>query len=257
LIIIKGPIFGLCGVERISIVDGGASFAQKGVIALVHYDGNLSDDDRNKIESIASNDILKEIYSKYNIDTITFGEYSKTISENITKLGSLELYKLYIKHFFINPQIIVTDRLDSNNLLWSYVTPDDGFNSTYAVGIWYPNGYDHSAVKLPAPNDLDSNVYVPKINSLNNIVLKYLDTTQNTPLYYLFWRPAIALSFFLILCYYVIKNKIKLLPVMFPTIINILFWVMLLSHQSYRYLWFIQVNTYILYLIVLNNKKNS
>ncbi|MCR5224033.1 MAG: hypothetical protein K6C11_02685 [Bacilli bacterium] len=257
LIIIKGPIFGLCGVERISLVSGGSSFAQKGVIALVYYDGNLSDTDRKTIESIAPKDILMNVYSKYNIDTISFGEYSEEISENMSNLGSVELYKLYVKYFFIDPQIIVTDRLDSNNLLWSYVTPDDGFNSTYAVGIWYPDDYDYTAVKLPAPNDLDSNAYVPKINSLNNIVLKYLDTTQNTPLYYLFWRPAIALSFFLILCYYVIKNKIKVLPVMFPTIINILFWVMLLSHQSFRYLWFIQVNTYILYLIVLNNKKNS
>ena len=155
------------------------------------------------------------------------------------------------------PKIIITDRLDSNNLLWSYVTPDDGFNSTYAVGIWYPEGYDYEAAKLPAPNDVENNLYTPESNKLNNLMLCYVHTVQDTPLYYLFWRPAISLSFFLILLYFVIKKKIKVLPAMFPTIINIMFWVMLLSHQSFRYLWFIQVNTYILYLIVLNNKKNS
>lgn len=254
---IKNPVFNFFNVEKNAISTGGganatASFVIKGIAALAYYDADLSKPNYLEINNIASFDILKDSYSPYNIDKMAFGNNWNTISEGLKNYNTLSMYKLYLKYFFLNPRIIIRDRLDSNNLLWSYITPDDGFNSTYATGVWFPTGFDPKLLNM---SETESGVYIPKSNILNWSVDKYQKVVNRTLLYYLLWRPAVALTFFLLLIYYMIKNKINNWVFMTPTIINILFWVMLLSHQSYRYLWFIFVDTFISYIFVLKENK--
>ena len=253
---IKNPVFNFFNVKSSSLSGGSASFAVKGIAALAYYDAEVSNEDREEIKKIASINTFKESYSKYNIDTMSFGENSEEINNGISKYGTINIYKLYLKQLLVNPKIIIRDRLDSNNLLWSYITPDDGFNSTYVVGVWYPTKFNPSILNM---SETEAGVYVPKRNLLRNAVLAYISIWGLTFIGNFFWRPAFALTFLILIIYYILKNRIKILPVLYPTIINIMFWVMLLSHQSYRYLWFIFINTFMIYVFTFieYNKKKS
>lgn len=248
---IKNPVFNFFNVESSSLEGGAASFVMKGIASLPYYDAKLSKEDYKFVNSIAPTDILKESYSKYNIDTISFGANSTIIGTGMKKVGNLSTYKFYIKQLFINPRIIIRDRLDSNNLLWSYVTPDDGFNSTYVIGVWYPVKIDPSILNM---SETEKGVYIPKSNILNVLTLKYQQVSSLPLFYTIIWRPAVALTLLLLLIYYLVIKKIRVFPILYPTIISVMFWFMLLSHQSYRYIWFIYVNTFVLYIISAHEK---
>ena len=71
----------------------------------------------------------------------------------------------------------------------------------------------------------------------------------------IFWRPAVALTITLLIFISWIEKKKKLILCMIPTLSNVLFWCGFLYHQSFRYLWFIYVNT--LLFILINIYENS
>lgn len=245
---IKSPIYKLYDVKKTSASGGAASFAIKGLGSLVYYDAELTTSEKEKISKLQSFDVLEKNYSPYNIDTYSFG--SERI-KNIDVLGPSEIYKLYISNIFKNPKIIVRDRLDSNNLLWSYITPNDGFNSTYVQGIWFPANFENDFFGF---ENYDDGYY--EVNIGNRIVNNWINLANNhISLNMLFWRAALPLTLLILLLYWMILKKINLYAMFFPTIISICFWFMLLSHQSYRYLWFIFINTFVGYIIILSENK--
>ena len=165
------------------------------------------------------------------------------IGPGVEKLGVNKIYKIYITNIFKNPKILIRDRLDSNNLLWSYITPSDGFNSTYVQGIWFPSTYEKKFFGFKKNKE---GYYISDSNNIRDLSNKWLDLSNNNPVIYIcFWRPAVALSLLILLLYWMILKKIRLYAMFLPTLISVCFWVMLLSHQIYRYLWFIFVNTFI------------
>ena len=250
---IQGPVYDYFDVSKDDVISGGAaSFAAKGLGALIYYDGDLSIEDIETISDLADLDDLRDFYYAYSIDTYSFEDIK--FNEGIDRLGVAKIYQMYIKHFFKNPKIIIRDRLDGSNLLWSYETPSGGFNYKYDTGIAYPSwiedfdGFERN----------EGTKYIPKSNILKETIKFYQDTTERViVLDSLFWRGGIALSVLLVLLYFIFIKKIHILPVTYPTLINVLFWFALLNHQSYRYLWFLYVNTFFLIIFVLLEKKKT
>lgn len=251
--VVKGPVYDFFDVEKSDGLTGGAaSFAAKGLGALIYYDGNLSEEDLETISKLADLDDLREFYYAYNLDTYSFQDIK--FSEGIDRLGVAKIYEMYIKQFFKNPDIIIRDRLDGSNLLWSYETPSDGFNYKYDSGIAYPEwvkdikGFERNNGNSYSP---DSNIIKTGIETyqkrVNEVIL--LDS--------FFWRGGIILSILLVLLYFVFIRKIHILPAMYPTLISVLFWFALMNHQSFRYVWFLYVNTFFLIIFALLEKEKS
>ena len=253
--LVKEPIYNAFGVVKSDVITGGsASFAAKGLGALIYYDGDLSEEDLETISKLAKLDDLREYYSPYSIDPYSFSDIN--FSAGIDELGVAKIYEMYIKQFFKNPKIIIRDKLDGSNLLWSYDTPKDGFNFKFDYGIEYSewiediDGFERNA----------GTYYIPDFNLPKEGVKVYQKAVNIIILLdVIFWRGGFVLSILLLLLFWMFKRKIKILPATFPTLISILFWLVLLSHQSYRYLWFMFVNTFFLILFALlekNNRKN-
>ena len=229
---------------------GTASFAAKGLGALVYYQGSLTKEEQKQIEKIADLEDLKKYYSPYSIDTYSFQNIGW--DDGIKELGVNTIYQLYIENALETPTIIIRDRLDSCDLLWDYTTPKDGFNYKYDIGIAYPKfikefkGYKkNSGIK-----------YIPPENELMSIVTEYQEYTGKVvSLDILYWRPALILSIFLLLLIVIIRNRMKIFPCVFPTFISIIFWALLMSHQSYRYLWFLPVNVFFIFLLTMLEKQ--
>ena len=104
----------------------------------------------------------------------------------------------------------------------------------------------------------DGDKYISKTNVLREAISVYQKGTGVVILADIFfWRCGFVLSILAILVYFVIWKIIKIFPAFFPTLINILFWVALMNHQDYRYLWFIYVNTFFLIILSLMEKKKT
>lgn len=248
---VKNPVYKFYDIKTGSSSGTAASFATKGLGALAYYDADLTKEEKRDLSVLLPIKKLKKNYSAYNIDTYAFGQ--DAIGPGVEKLGVNKIYKIYITNIFKNPKILIRDRLDSNNLLWSYITPSDGFNSTYVQGIWFPSTYEKKFFGFKKNKE---GYYISDSNNIRDLSNKWLDLSNNNPVIYIcFWRPAVALSLLILLLYWMILNKIRLYAMFLPTLISVCFWVMLLSHQSYRYLWFIFVNTFIGYIIILSEKK--
>lgn len=253
IILIKGPVFSHYAVDDSSgySVAGSGSFAGKGLGALIYYDAKISDSDKELISQMGSLEDLKQHYDAYSIDT-----YSQIDGWNdgIEKIGINKLYEAYIRNFFTNPKVIIRDKLDGCNLLWSYGTPEDGYIYTYDYGV----DFTDSVGILRQFKANYYNKYVPERNLISKAIGIYQGKTEQFSITkIIIWRFGFVLSILFVLVYYIITKKIKLLPVVYPTAISILFWLVLMNHQSYRYLWFMFVNIYFMLIFVLLNKKSK
>ena len=251
ILFVEGPVFNYYGVQKSNIMTvGSASFAAKGLASLVYYDAEFDEKDKPIIYSILSEENYKEYYRPYSMDEYSFSDIGW--NEGLEKVGVAKIYELYIKYFFKYPNIIIRDRFDSNNLVWSYQTPKDGFNIKYSIGVQYPSWVDD----FKGLERNDGGNYIPEATVFRKAVSAYQRISENIVLFdVVIWRFGFTLSLLLLAFYYTIIRKIKVIPVYLPTLISVLFWIALMSHQDYRYLWFMFVNTFFLIIFTLMEKK--
>lgn len=227
-------------------------FMARGLGAVAHYTDDISDETMETLEKILPFEKLREKYNAYNGDTYGFGE--DNWGKNLQKIEPNEVYTAFFRECLANSRIIIRDRLDSNNILWSMVTPSDGFNSTYITDIWFPKAISAESIGLEYTNE-EEMVYSKGNSALRTNFENYRSIFEsNTILYIVFWRPAFALSILLIVCYNLLVKKSNLLLITLPTITGIMFWTLFLVHQSYRYLWFIYINLFLIMLFYLFEK---
>lgn len=254
---ITHTIFDLFDVQKSSNASSPSTymFMARALGAVAHYTDDISEDSKKTMIKLMPIQTLKKNYNAYNGDTYGFGEESW--KDTLPTIKPNEMYSTYFRECIQHPNIIIRDRLDSNNLLWSMVTPIDGFNSTYIIGIWFPSSISPDVLNLEY-TDKEQMVYSNGDNIIKSGFSKYRNYLEtNTILYIIFWRPAFSLSVILILCLYLIVKKSKLLVVTLPTIMGILFWVLFMIHQSYRYLWFVYVSLILLLIFhIYENSKN-
>ena len=124
--------------------------------------------------------------------------------------------------------------------------PDGSFNHKYADGIYFPENLDGEivGVKLNDNNYYSNqNIVVKGLRLINKIVekVKIFDS--------IVWRSGLSLILIIILSYIVIINinTINLLSLL-PMLGNMGTWILLMSHQSFRYVWYINI---ILFLFIL------
>ena len=251
---VKGPVFNFFNVDSSNIMTvGSASFAAKGLGALIYYDADISEEDRALINEMLDLEDLKRSYNSYSIDT-----YSalKGWNPGLEKLGTAKIYELYIKYLIKNPRVIIRDRLDGSNLMWSYQTPSDGYNYKYDYGIDNTQFIDMLNEFKPTIDEK----YVPERNFLSYSVKIYqIQTEKIVILDMIFWRCGIALSILLIMCLYMFIKKINMYPVFFTTLASVFFWLVFMNHHSYRYVWFMYLNTFfiIMFILLEKNKKKK
>jgi hypothetical protein len=253
VLLIKGPVFSYYVTDDSDgfFTSGSGSFAAKGLGALVYYDAKISDEDKELISKMGSFEDLKLHYNAYSIDTYS---QIKGWGEGIEKIGINKLYEAYIRNFFRNPKVIIRDKLDGSNLLWSYATPADGYIYSYDYGV-------DSTPLVGLLNQFEAThdyKYIPKRNFVSKLVDIYQKKTERFNITnMIFWRFGFVLSLLFIISYYMITKNIKLMPVLSPTAISILFWLVLMNHCSYRYLWFLFLNTFFILIFTLIEKENK
>ena len=255
LIVIKlitGPVFSYFKVDKGDRKEKDSTFVNtviRSTGSLVYKGKTVKKEYLDIVETNLSKELLIKYYDPFNGDTYGFTkeviDYLKENSDKpvITTKNVLEIYLWELLHY---PNIIIKERLDASSLFWTVFMPDGSFNHKYADGIYFPENLDGEivGVKLNDNNYYSNqNIVVKGLRLINKIVekVKIFDS--------IVWRSGLSLILITILSYIVIinKNTINLLSLL-PMLGNMGTWILLMSHQSFRYVWYINI---ILFLFIL------
>ena len=250
--IITGPVFSYFKVDKGDGKPKDSTFVNtviRSTGSLVYKGKAVKKEYLDIVETNLSKELLIKYYHPFNGDTYGFTkevvDYLKENSDKpvITTKNVLEIYLWELLHY---PNIIIKERLDASSLFWTVFMPDGSFNHKYADGIYFPENLDGEivGVKLNDNNYYSNqNIVVKGLRLINKIVekVKIFDS--------IVWRSGLSLILITILSYIVIinKNTINLLSLL-PMLGNMGTWILLMSHQSFRYVWYINI---ILFLFIL------
>lgn len=264
IFIIKYPVYSAFNVDKKDSITKNYSALSN---LIVRTTGNVLQHDWNVNKSIldvtnnyASKELLSSNFSKYNIDKYAFSkdiiDYQSNLkNKKITNYSALITYLRLIKHY---PNDVLKERLDGSDILWNINQPWDGFNSRYATGIWLPDGLttdEREILNLMNPKiDADTMVIIPS-NRIYNKIVGSIDYLNSINIFdSLFFRGGIFLLLLLLCFIYLIYNNKSLLPILIPFLGNTLTWVVLLSYQTYRYVYYIQgIGLLVLLIIIVEN----
>ena len=235
--IIHGPVYKFFDVQTqsvskpyITMFSALGSAINKGV--------TFSENTEDILYSIMRKEDWIKWYSPFNIDSYRHNPEIKG-GMNINEVSFSQAFSCYFEGLFNYPGIIIKDRLDGSNIIWDVTQPKESFNYRYAEGIWSPASVSSDIFNLPLTQE-SSNVYQTH-NYLTNIFNFLRTQMEKYPITDIFiFRSGFYLIFYFILLVYNCINKRKwFLVASIPLIGNTIALMLLLAHQSYRYIWYI------------------
>lgn len=251
IVLVKGPIFTLFDVDKKNTITSNYSAISNNVVrvtASILQNGKKVSSDITKVtDNYANEELLIKYYDKYNIDKLTFNAEIDKYRSNRKKtvISNKDAVITYLKLLYKYPLSTVKERLDGTDILWNVHQPADGFNSTFATGIWLPNVT--TAKEILSLQTLNDNInekevgYVPN-NKLFNEIISFIYRANNSfILNNIMFRPGFFLSLLLIGMLCIFKNSKQLLAMYIPFLGNTATWLILLCYQAFRYVWYIQI----------------
>lgn len=190
-------------------------------------------------------------YNKYNIDIYSFESENAGLSNKIEGYSGSEVVGAYIRNLFQYPDIIIKARLDGMDILWDCIQPEDSFNSRFADGIWYgERDYTNSVGYMPN----HGNTYL-KDSKIAKIIRENVWKINECKLLdSIIWRGGLyfILFFILIFDWIVEKNK-RVISVLIPFLSYTLSWILMLNHQSFRYIYYVSICVLFMTMFTIQN----
>ena len=250
----KGPLFKVLNVipnaasPYTTMLCAAASCLNKGL--------PLSEESNQIMEKVVPLEDWAEYYSRYYGHDFVYWERPEgSVPYDTTDITMKDAFTVYFDALFRYPDVVIKDRLDGMDLMWDVVQPYDSFN---ARSFNYIAPYDPDVISFPLDHMRPRGEEFVKDTVLSNL---YDGTTWKTPTNgisdMLLWRTGAYLIFFLVLIPFWKKNNMmKLLWIATPIVGNIAASILVLYHQSFRYVYFIQLGVLALLLLTIVLKKN-
>ncbi|MEF9985379.1 MAG: glycosyltransferase [Bacilli bacterium] len=220
--------------------------------AIVKKEGTVRKDYMDIVETNMSKELLIKYFDPFNGDTYGFTpEIKEYLIKNNNKpvITTKNVIDIYLWELINYPNIIIKERLDATSLFWTMFIPDGSFNHKYADGIYFPSDLDGDIIDIKLNeyhNYSTQNIVVKVLRFINKIVenIKLFDCVV--------WRSGFSLLLTIVLSYIlIINNKAIITLSLLPMVANMTTWVLLMSHQSFRYVWYINLILFLFILIVL------
>lgn len=200
--------------------------------------------------SIMKKDEWIEYYDPFNIDSYRWNPEIES-GMDISWVSTKEAFSCYMEGLIKYPDIIIKDRLDGSNIIWDVAQPQEAYNQRYCEGIWFPNGINPEILGLKYTNK-EEKTYQPSNKWANWLNYIASGVTKNKILDSLIYRSGIYLIVFFVLLLFCICNRnIHFIIASIPLLGNTMALMLLTAHQSYRYVWYIPVCVFTLFILMV------
>lgn len=250
--IFKGPVYAVLNVYP--NVASTYTTMVCAVASCINKDLPLSEKTTQKMESVMPLEVWKDYYGRFvGHDFYLWGEgnaYGQIYLENMQKITAQDAFYMYFDAFIRYPDVVIKDRLDGMNIMWDVKQPSESFNLKDLTSIynwdWTENYFDLYG--------LEQDVWGAYYNgsAVATWYRKSFIQSTDSVIDLLLWRTGAYLIFLLVLVIYWQKNKMNYMHIAaLPLWGNIAASMLVLYHQSFRYVYFIQVLTMALFFVTL------
>lgn len=202
----------------------------------------VSEDIQNTIEQVLPLEEYYIRYNPYNSDIIGWGDPRP----NYTGITTGKGLSIYVQLLFQYPDIVIKERLQGTDLLWSIFQSSDsrGWNHRNLAGIYY------SVPKELLPQhlqnvDVNNNGLYFAPNKISKILCNISNLTEHYQIIDMFiWRNGIyiifALSFVIVLA---LHHRIRCLLIFIPSVASLITLLLVIGWQIYNYIYFFPIAT--------------
>ena len=230
----KGPVMSLLNVQPngqssyIPILDAvGAIYANYGV---------LDEEYEPWLEEVQPLEDWATYYSRYTgHDSYLWavGKSSGFDTSSVTLERALTLLKVSLEEY---PDYVIHDRLDGCNIVWDVTMPSGSFNNRWIDYVYGSEGNDF------AETPFGQSAAAKAIRDFYNTYI--LQPSTDELLDPILWRSGIYLVLMLtLMLYWCATRQAALLIPAAPAISHIIFSMCVIYHQTFRYVWAIQILT--------------
>lgn len=244
ILLYKGPLFAALDVTPNTMSPYTTMLSAVG--SCVNKDLPLSEETNRTLESVIPLEQWGDYYSRYvGHDTYYWGRGDVGIANPFdpSHISRREAFSIYFEALSKYPDIVVKDRLDGMDILWDVCQPSDSFN-VKSFDLIYA-GYSDDVGKYISSHSLvrEGDNYYNR-SFLAETYRKTLYTEVNNVFDMLIWRTGAYIILFLVLGIFWWGNRMNnLFWAAVPLLGNIIGLALVLFHQSFRYVYPIQVLT--------------
>lgn len=253
LAVYKGPVFTALGV----VSNGMSPYTTMlcAVGSCLNKDLPLSEESERIMEKALPLEDWRDYYSRYlGHDPYYWDRPEGSVPYTPSEITAEDAFTVYLEALRKYPDVVIKDRLDGTDILWDVAQPADSFNSR---SFNFISPFDETALPMPVggleraedgsytKTSLPARVYYATTYSFSrsNVVDMVL------------WRTGAYLIAFLVLLLFWQKNHMRRIWwAAVPMLGNVAGSMLVLYHQSFRYVYFVQVSVLALLFITIAAK---
>lgn len=241
VIIFKGPVYKALNV--IPNIQSPYTTMLCAVGSYINKDMPLSETSQKIMETVIPLEDWRDYYSRFEgHDVYYWGRPAESVPYDTSEVTASMAFRVYLEALFRAPDVVIKDRLDGMDIMWDVTMPPDSFNGN---GFDYTYVFDDSAppecLCLTGWGTEDGHQYYSQ-----NPIARWYHQTENSPINgaanILLWRTGAYLIALLLLLIFWWKNGMgRMLWAALPMLGNMAASILVLYHQSFRYVYFIQL----------------
>ena len=240
LAVYKGPVFTALGVAPNGMSPYTTMMCAAG--SCINKELPLSEESEQIMEKALPLEDWGEYYSRFvGHDPYYWGRPTGSAPYKISDITARDAFTVYLEALRKYPDVVIKDRLDGTDILWDVVQPPDSFN---ARSFSFVSPFPENTLPLDTSrlDRLNDGSYIKTA-----VPAKAYYSAANTPINsaadMLLWRTGAYLIAFWVLLLFWSKNRMgRLWWAALPMLANAAGSMLVLYHQSFRYVYFVQVS---------------
>lgn len=238
--VFKGPVMTALNVAPTVLSPYTTLFCAVG--SCVNKDLPLSEEADAILEKALPLEDWRDYYARYyGHDYYYYQRPAGSVPYTPTEVTTPEILRVYGEALCKYPDVILKDRIDGCDILWDVVQPEDGYTAKSFCFIY---SFDELGqyVNIEDYRDDSGNLLPYKQNFFTKAYLQLTGTPRNSVLDILLWRTGAYLIAFWVLLLFWRKNGMqRFRSAAVPFLGNLIISVLYVYHQSFRYVYFVQV----------------
>lgn len=238
--VFKGPVMTALNVAPTVLSPYTTLFCAVG--SCVNKDLPLSEEADAILEKALPLEDWRDYYARYyGHDYYYYQRPAGSVPYTPTEVTTPEILRVYGEALCKYPDVILKDRIDGCDILWDVVQPEDGYTAKSFCFIY---SFDELGqyVNIEDYRDDSGNLLPYKQNFFTKAYLRLTGTPRNSVVDILLWRTGAYLIAFWVLLLFWRKNGMqRFRSAAVPLLGNLIISVLYVYHQSFRYVYFVQV----------------